>query len=191
MVSIITSSIMLLLHGWFDLRQAWGWLDNYLGEWRGWQQGRVRLKGWDAAMQTWPTDPAQTLIPDLWQRNGEAYQLQQSVDVPTDGKKTALSSEKPEVGRGLDAWILYLHPPPRVQTQHETSTAMEKRTVTQQKTEKTDVPPQWYIPHTHIITAAASEGVAEEISHLLLLFVLLNVFVRRLSLCLRKTTGVI
>ena len=50
-------------------------------------KGKGEAKEWDAATQTWPTNPAQTLIPDLWQWNGEAYQVQQSVDVPTDGKK--------------------------------------------------------------------------------------------------------
>lgn len=178
----------MLLHGWFDLRQAWGWLDNYLGEWRGWQQGRVRLEGWDAAMQTWPTDPAQTLIPDLWQWNGEAYQLQQSVDVPTDGKKNSPKLWKAAGGEGSGC----LDPPsPSSSTSSDTTRRQKTEPWCSRRQKKTDVPPQWYIPHTHIITAAASEGVAEEISHLLLLFVLLNVFVRRLSLCLRITTGVI
>ena len=36
-------------------------------------------------------NPAQTLIPDLWQQNGEAYQLQQSADLPTVGEKCPLS----------------------------------------------------------------------------------------------------
>lgn len=43
--------------------------------------------------------PTQTLIPDLWQPNGKAYHVQQSVGIPTDGKYSqALCKARDGVG---------------------------------------------------------------------------------------------
>lgn len=46
-------------------------------------KGRDRNGGFSAE-QSWPANPTQTLILDLWQQHGEAYQVQQFVDVSTD-----------------------------------------------------------------------------------------------------------
>lgn len=57
-------------------------------------------KGWDATTQTRAGSQTQTLIPDLRRQSGEAYQVQQRVDVPTDGGKTPLSSTESLGGKG-------------------------------------------------------------------------------------------
>lgn len=64
MVSIITGATMLLLYGRENLTEAWSWLNDYLGGWRGWQrEGRGKRVGF--SHQSWTINSTQMLNPSL------------------------------------------------------------------------------------------------------------------------------
>ncbi len=119
-----------------------------------------------------PTNQTQTLIPDLWQRNGEAYQVQQSADVPTDGK-IPLSSLKSQWGAESAQQSRSAHEPSsllpfwtRCQTPDNYTTHAYQGLVA--LIEKNNITLQWYIPQTNMISEAAafSKGGGNWFAHL-------------------------